>query len=169
MRSRLDPRTHRSGSGVSAAPSIPRESSIGSHPASFDLILAGHLHAGRCLPLPGRRVTLAHPQARFVSGLYDTDGADARFTGHRDDVRPVSALRATRGDRARPSLPLHQSFRATCSRRIRWAWFATPAKGLHGTAASQPRRGGPVDCGAQPAPAPSERDLEVARTAHCRR
>lgn len=40
---------------------------------SFDLILAGHLHAGQiCLPLPGRRVTLAHPRARFVSGLYRT-------------------------------------------------------------------------------------------------
>lgn len=40
---------------------------------SFDLILAGHLHAGQiCLPIPGRRVTLAHPRARYVSGLYDT-------------------------------------------------------------------------------------------------
>ena len=38
---------------------------------SFDLILAGHLHAGQiCLPLPGRRVTLAHPRAPFVAGLY---------------------------------------------------------------------------------------------------
>ena len=43
-------------------------------PGSFDLILAGHLHAGQiCLPLPGRRVTLAHPRARFVAGLYETD------------------------------------------------------------------------------------------------
>ncbi len=42
---------------------------------SFDLILAGHLHAGQiCLPLPGRRVTLAHPRARFVAGLYETAG-----------------------------------------------------------------------------------------------
>jgi predicted MPP superfamily phosphohydrolase len=40
---------------------------------SFDLILAGHLHAGQiCLPLGSRRVTLAHPQARFVAGLYET-------------------------------------------------------------------------------------------------
>jgi uncharacterized protein len=40
---------------------------------SFDLILAGHLHAGQiCLPLPGRRITLAHPRARFVAGLYGT-------------------------------------------------------------------------------------------------
>jgi predicted MPP superfamily phosphohydrolase len=40
---------------------------------SFDLILAGHLHAGQiCVALPGRRITLAHPHARFVSGLYET-------------------------------------------------------------------------------------------------
>jgi predicted MPP superfamily phosphohydrolase len=42
---------------------------------SFDLILSGHLHAGQiCLPWPGRRITLAHPRARLVSGLYETDG-----------------------------------------------------------------------------------------------
>ena len=41
--------------------------------SSFDLILAGHLHAGQiCVPLPGRRVTLAHPRAELVSGLYRT-------------------------------------------------------------------------------------------------
>ncbi len=41
---------------------------------SFDLILAGHLHAGQiCLPLPGRRITLAHPSARYVAGVYETD------------------------------------------------------------------------------------------------
>jgi len=41
--------------------------------SSFDLILAGHMHAGQiCLPLPRRHVTLAHPRARFVSGLYET-------------------------------------------------------------------------------------------------
>ena len=73
--------------------------------SSFDLILTGHLHAGQiCLPLPGRRVTLAHPRAQFVSGLYGTRArADARFAGHRDDVRPASVLRPTRGDGARPS------------------------------------------------------------------
>jgi hypothetical protein len=42
--------------------------------AAFDLILAGHLHAGQiCLPWPGRNITLAHPRARFVSGLYETE------------------------------------------------------------------------------------------------
>ena len=42
-------------------------------PGVFHLILAGHLHAGQiCLPLPGRRLTFAHPRARFVAGLYRT-------------------------------------------------------------------------------------------------
>ena len=41
----------------------------------FELVLAGHLHAGQIvLPYPGGRVTLAHPGARFVSGLYPTAG-----------------------------------------------------------------------------------------------
>jgi predicted MPP superfamily phosphohydrolase len=40
---------------------------------SFDLILAGHLHAGQiCLPWPGGRIGLAHPRARYVSGVYET-------------------------------------------------------------------------------------------------
>jgi predicted MPP superfamily phosphohydrolase len=42
----------------------------------FHLTLAGHLHAGQiCLPLPGgRRVTLAHPRARYPAGPYTTPG-----------------------------------------------------------------------------------------------
>lgn len=41
---------------------------------AFHLILAGHLHAGQiCLPWPGRRVGLAHPRARLLSGVYETD------------------------------------------------------------------------------------------------
>jgi uncharacterized protein len=42
-------------------------------PGSFDLILAGHLHAGQIsIPIGRRHVGLAHPRARFVAGLYDT-------------------------------------------------------------------------------------------------
>jgi predicted MPP superfamily phosphohydrolase len=46
-------------------------------PGTFDLVLSGHLHAGQiCLPLTrGRRLTLAHPRARFVAGLYVTPAA----------------------------------------------------------------------------------------------
>ncbi len=42
----------------------------------FDLTLAGHLHAGQiCVPLPGRGpVTLAHPRATYVAGVYATPG-----------------------------------------------------------------------------------------------
>jgi uncharacterized protein len=41
-------------------------------PGIFGLTLAGHMHAGQiCIRLPGgRRLTLAHLRAEFVSGLY---------------------------------------------------------------------------------------------------
>ena len=44
---------------------------------AFHLVLSGHLHAGQiCLPLTrGRRLTLAHPRARFVAGTYETPAA----------------------------------------------------------------------------------------------
>jgi predicted MPP superfamily phosphohydrolase len=43
-------------------------------PGSFDLVLAGHLHAGQItLPVPGRRVPLAHPRWRYFHGLYRRD------------------------------------------------------------------------------------------------
>ena len=42
---------------------------------AFHLVLAGHLHAGQIvLPYPGGRITLAHPRARFVAGLYPAAG-----------------------------------------------------------------------------------------------
>lgn len=42
---------------------------------AFHLVLAGHLHAGQLvLPYPGGRLTLAHPRAREVAGLYRRDG-----------------------------------------------------------------------------------------------
>jgi predicted MPP superfamily phosphohydrolase len=44
-------------------------------PGSFDLILAGHLHAGQItLPVPGRRIPLAHPRWRYFRGLYERPG-----------------------------------------------------------------------------------------------
>jgi predicted MPP superfamily phosphohydrolase len=44
-------------------------------PGAFDLVLAGHFHAGQImLPVPGRRVPLAHPRWRYLHGLYRRDG-----------------------------------------------------------------------------------------------
>jgi uncharacterized protein len=38
---------------------------------AFDLVLAGHMHAGQIVvPLPGRKLRLAHLRARDVEGLY---------------------------------------------------------------------------------------------------
>ena len=44
---------------------------------AFHLVLSGHLHAGQiCLPLTrSQRLTLAHPRARYVAGVYETDAA----------------------------------------------------------------------------------------------
>jgi predicted MPP superfamily phosphohydrolase len=42
----------------------------------FDLVLSGHLHAGQItLPLPGRRIPLAHPHWRYFHGLYRRNGS----------------------------------------------------------------------------------------------
>jgi predicted MPP superfamily phosphohydrolase len=42
---------------------------------AFDLVLAGHLHAGQItLPVPGRRVPLAHPRWRYFHGFYERGG-----------------------------------------------------------------------------------------------
>jgi predicted MPP superfamily phosphohydrolase len=52
-------------------PNIDRKLPAG----AFHLVLAGHLHAGQiALPSPRGRITLAHPGARFVAGLYPAAG-----------------------------------------------------------------------------------------------
>ena len=76
--------------------------------SSFDLILVGHLHAGQiCLPVPTRKLTLAHPRARFVSGVYRTPagtvhvspGTGTTFVPFRFFARPeVTELVLRRGD-----------------------------------------------------------------------
>jgi hypothetical protein len=38
---------------------------------AFHLVLAGHLHAGQiAIPLPGRKIRLAHPRVRHAEGLF---------------------------------------------------------------------------------------------------
>jgi predicted MPP superfamily phosphohydrolase len=40
-------------------------------PGRFELVLSGHMHDGQItLPYPGGKVRLAHPTARYASGLY---------------------------------------------------------------------------------------------------
>ena len=42
---------------------------------AFDLVLAGHMHDGQIsLPLPGTKLRLAHPTARYTSGVYRRPG-----------------------------------------------------------------------------------------------
>ena len=49
---------------------------IDSLPAgAFDLVLAGHMHDGQIsIPLPGAKLRLAHPTARYTSGVYRRPG-----------------------------------------------------------------------------------------------
>lgn len=82
---------------------------------AFHLALAGHLHAGQLsVPLPGRRLTLAHPRARLVSGLYETQGAvlhispgtGTTFVPFRLFARPEATelvLRCSKSSRVRPA------------------------------------------------------------------
>jgi predicted MPP superfamily phosphohydrolase len=44
-------------------------------PGDFDLVVGGDTHGGQiCLPLPGRRIMLSDPSARFAEGAYDVAG-----------------------------------------------------------------------------------------------
>jgi hypothetical protein len=68
-------------------------------PGRFELVLAGHMHDGQiALPYPGGKLRLAHPRARYASGVYRSGISHARVGWPRDDLRPVplrGAARAT--------------------------------------------------------------------------
>ena len=72
-------------------------------PGTFDLVLAGHLHAGQIVVPYGRgKVRFAHLRWTYAEGLYRRPGGVLHVSpGPGDDVRPVPLLRAARGDRAR--------------------------------------------------------------------
>ena len=45
-------------------------------PGRFELVLAGHMHDGQiAVPYPGGKLRLAHPGARYVSGVYRSRAA----------------------------------------------------------------------------------------------
>jgi uncharacterized protein len=78
-------------------------------PGRFDLVLAGHMHDGQItVPYPGGRLLLAHPTARYASGVYRTPaavmhvspGLGTTFVPFRFAARPEATelvLRSERG------------------------------------------------------------------------
>jgi uncharacterized protein len=81
---------------------------------AFDLVLAGHMHDGQIsLPYPGGKIRLAHPTARYTSGLYRrpggvlhvSPGLGTTFVPFRFFARPEATelvLRAPTPTRYRP-------------------------------------------------------------------
>ena len=108
----LDPATHAVG-GTVPAPSHGERADLRillAHfpdavdrlpPASFDLVLAGHLHGGQiCLPSPWGKLHLSHVRGRYWEGRFDTPagtlyvsrGVGTTFVPLRLFARPEVAL-----------------------------------------------------------------------------
>lgn len=86
-------------------------------PGAFDLVLAGHLHAGQItVPYPGGRLKLAHPRTHEAEGVYRYDqttlhvspGLGTSLVPFRFFARPEATelvLRRRAEARAAPALP----------------------------------------------------------------
>jgi len=78
-------------------------------PHRFELVLSGHMHDGQItVPYPGGRLRLAHPSARYASGVYRSPasvmhvspGLGTTFVPFRFAARPEATelvLRSRRG------------------------------------------------------------------------
>jgi hypothetical protein len=80
-------------------------------PESFDLVLAGHMHDGQiCVPLPGGKLRLAHPKARYAAGVYRrgpatmhvSPGLGTTFVPLRFFARPEATELTLRSERGGP-------------------------------------------------------------------
>ena len=77
----------------------------------FELVLTGHMHDGQItVPYPGGKVRLAHPSARYASGIYRNDaavmhvspGLGTTFVPFRFAARPEATELLLRAERAAP-------------------------------------------------------------------
>jgi hypothetical protein len=80
-------------------------------PGRFELVLSGHMHDGQiALPYPGGKLRLAHPTARYASGVYRNDtqvmhispGLGTTFVPFRFGARPEATELVLRMARVRP-------------------------------------------------------------------
>jgi predicted MPP superfamily phosphohydrolase len=77
-------------------------------PGRFDLVVSGHMHDGQItVPYPGGRLRLAHPTARYASGIYRTraavmhvsPGLGTTFVPFRFAARPEATELVLRSER----------------------------------------------------------------------